>query len=346
MKLPNNILKKNPLSVKPLNQNKNEDSKQNSIQNQSKKDILKVLIYIYYYEKNNLNIKNGISFNAKGKYYLINPIWIKELKNYYDYQNISKILDEFDKGSNIQISLGNLENNNILYRIKKYLNNCNINLLNKPPNVNLKDSKIKKLPIKNAKNFIYYSNGYIINSKILEIIENYFFEGQKIKINSLTILSKENNIFVPYIYKNTAFLALGNLDNELIFNASSCLYYYNLETFKIEKNKLIDKSFKDYIISRECKENNLYIQNLINEDNIIGLFLKLSPPNNRLLEPTKKNFSSNKVTGKFIEENKGNCINKNPSIEKKIFTRNNSYERCQSSIIVNLYAFNLIIIFK
>jgi len=202
----NTLINKIPKKdAKPIIQKNNEDSKQNNIQNKSKNDILKVLIYIFYYEKNILNIKNEISFNIKEKYYLINHIWINELKNYYNYQTISKILDRFsltENGSNIQIDLSNLENNNILNKIKIYLNKCNINLLNKQPNANLKNSNMKMLPIWNKNNnFVYYSNAYIINSKILEITENYMFEGQKIEIKSTTIFNKENSIFVPFIDK-------------------------------------------------------------------------------------------------------------------------------------------------
>jgi len=202
----NTLINKIPKKdAKPIIQKNNEDSKQNDIQNKSKNDILKVLIYIYYYEKNILNIKSEISFNIKEKYYIINHIWINELKNYYNYQTISKILDRFsltENGSNIQIDLSNLENNNILNKIKIYLNKCNINLLNKQPNANLKNSNMKMLPIWNKNNnFVYYSNAYIINSKILEITENYMFEGQKIEIKSTTIFNKENSIFVPFIDK-------------------------------------------------------------------------------------------------------------------------------------------------
>jgi len=61
---------------------------------------------------------------------------------------------------------------------------------------------MKMLPIWNKNNnFVYYSNAYIINSKILEITENYMFEGQKIEIKSTTIFNKENSIFVPFIDK-------------------------------------------------------------------------------------------------------------------------------------------------
>ena len=67
----NTLINKIPkIDAKPIIQKNNEDSKQNNIQNKSKNDILKVLIYIYYYEKNILNIKSEISFNIKEKYYL------------------------------------------------------------------------------------------------------------------------------------------------------------------------------------------------------------------------------------------------------------------------------------
>ena len=54
----NTLINKIPKKdAKPIIQKNNEDSKQNNIQNKSKNNILKVLIYIYYYEKNILNIK-------------------------------------------------------------------------------------------------------------------------------------------------------------------------------------------------------------------------------------------------------------------------------------------------
>jgi len=74
--------------VKPLIQMKIEVPKQNNNQGKTKNDILKVLIYIYYYEKNAFNDKKTINFNNREKYYLIKSKWIKELKEYYEYQKI------------------------------------------------------------------------------------------------------------------------------------------------------------------------------------------------------------------------------------------------------------------
>jgi len=320
----------------------NNDSKtQNKIQ-----DILKILIYLYYYEETILKDKKGINFNGKEKYYLIKSKWIKELKEYYEYQKISKSLDEFrlekEDGSSIPINFGDLKNNIVLYRIKLHLNYCNINLLSKQPNENLNDSNINILPNKNKANFIYYSNGYIINSLILEIFENLMFGGQKIKIKPINIFNKENNIFLPLIGKTFTFVTIGNLNNELIFNGNSCLCYYNLKTFEIEKYILLNTSFKDYIISRNCQENDLNIQNLKKEinkqTNIIGKFARINLVLLNSNKSTEIRATSSKIEiNKLLPKRKDNYIyNNNSALNKseqaihKIMTFNDLNGRNQT----------------
>ena len=53
--------------------------------------ILKILIYIYYYEKN-LSQKN-IFINSIEKFYLINQNWFNQFKNVYSYNKIKVQLD-------------------------------------------------------------------------------------------------------------------------------------------------------------------------------------------------------------------------------------------------------------
>ena len=246
--------------------------------------------------------------------------------------------------SNIQIGLDNLEKNNILNSIKMHLNNYNINLLNKQPNVNLIDSQIKMLPSKKQNNFIFYSKGYIINSKILKIIKNNMFEGKEIKIKPINIFNKGNNIFVPFISKASEqfFVTIGNLNDELIFTANSCLQYYNSEIFESEKKNLLNESFKNYIISRKCHEKNLNVQYLIKEtnkeDNKIGLFLEIFDPIN---PPPKRQFSSKIGVRKRIGENEGNYNTNNSLIKnnglnpKQKIIRNVSHERYHTPMLVN-----------
>ena len=312
-------IKDNPFNTipkrdeKPLNQMIIENPIQNKIQDNINNDIIKVLIYIYYYEKEIFNIGKGINVNKKDKYYLIKSKWIKEFKNYYDYQKISKFLDKYQ--NNNQIYLEDLSNNNTLERIKIYLNNCNINLLSKQPNINLQHSYIKMLPSQLKNNFIYYSNCYIINSTILEIFENYMFEGQKIKIKAIKIFKKDNNIFLPLmIDKNNVFVTIGNLNEELIFHSISCLRYKNPNIFETEKNNLLNQSFKDYIISRKCQDNDFNVQNLINEidknDPEIGQFLRINQIKISKLSINKKtgrkSISPRMGEKKLIEKSAGN----------------------------------------
>ena len=297
-----NIVSKTDL--KPLIQKQIVEPTQNNIQIKSKYNILLVLISIYNYEKNILNGNKGINFNQREKYYLIKSSWINELKKYYDYQKISKSLDKLStlNKSNNSININNISNNYQLEKIESYLNKNNVNLLSKQLNANLKGPCIKKSYTKSINNFIYYSNGYIINSEILKIFEQNIFEGQKTKLNPISIFSKENNIFLP-LFENNIFVTIGNLNNNFEFHGISCLCYRNSDIFENEKNELLNKSFEDYIISRQCQENDLKVQNLKKELSIIGQYQKinLSHLNFNILS-NKRAISSKPRTRKFDQE--------------------------------------------
>ena len=311
-----------------------DEPKQINIQDKSKKDILRVLIYIYYYEKDVLNVTKGINFNEKEKYYLIKSTWINELKNYYEYQNISKSLDKFrlisKNRNNIPINLNRLSDNNLLENIKLYLNKFKVYLLNKQSNENLIDSNINIKPIRKKKNFICYSNCYIINSKILEIFENYILEGQKIKVKPIFIFNKENYIFLPFYDKNV-FVTIGSLNNNFLFQSISCICFRNPIIFENEKDELLNKSFKDYIISRKCQENDPNIQNLIKEINnkfcMIGQVLMIN------LIPLNSNFNINK---RATSPKPGVKILFEKNIEKSnIYTLNNYDQSLKKNIVEN-----------
>ena len=138
------------------------------------------------------------------------------------------------------------------------------------------------------------------------------------------------------------------MNNELIFTAKSCLYYYTSDIYESEKKYLLNKSFLDYIISRKCQEKNINVQILIKEvnkeDNRIGQFLEI-PQTNRVhlnpIRPPKRQFSSKAGVIKNIEENKANNITHNSSIKsnelnfKKNITRKASHDRYHTPILVN-----------
>jgi len=55
------------------------------------KELLKVFIYIYYYEKK--LVEKNIFFNSDKDFYLINPDWLQNLKNFYFYDRLQKRLE-------------------------------------------------------------------------------------------------------------------------------------------------------------------------------------------------------------------------------------------------------------
>ena len=57
--------------------------------------LLKIFIYIYYYEKT--LSENNIFINSNEIYYLINPNWLDEFKNFYSYNKFKSQLDLTNK---------------------------------------------------------------------------------------------------------------------------------------------------------------------------------------------------------------------------------------------------------
>jgi hypothetical protein len=57
-------------------------------------NILKIFIYIFYYEKT-LSISKENFFNEDDFYFLINPNWLKRYKNFYDYNKLYKALEDY-----------------------------------------------------------------------------------------------------------------------------------------------------------------------------------------------------------------------------------------------------------
>ena len=85
--------------------NKNQkEIKENDNQEDFKKDLIKIFIYIFYYEKICSEKKSNI-FNNKEKYYIINPNWLVTYKKYYNFQTLESLL----KKENIDLIVFNLD---------------------------------------------------------------------------------------------------------------------------------------------------------------------------------------------------------------------------------------------
>jgi hypothetical protein len=80
-----------------------------------KNNLLKLFIFVFYFNKLLSNIDGlQILFNDNKSYFLINPDWFNKFKGYYDYKAIYDILDKYDK-NNSHINYDNLESD---YKIR------------------------------------------------------------------------------------------------------------------------------------------------------------------------------------------------------------------------------------
>ena len=71
-----------------------------------KENILKIFIYIFYYEKY-LSIYKDNFFDEKASYFLINPKWLNDYKNFYNYNKLFEAL-KYISNNNQSINYKNL----------------------------------------------------------------------------------------------------------------------------------------------------------------------------------------------------------------------------------------------
>ena len=250
IKYNNNIIKSFAL-LKDKEKNKCENQ-----DNSNKQEIAKILISIYYYE-NSLKIEpNKIFMNFK-QCYLINPDWIEQLKNYYDYQNLHNLLNE---NTNEKINYNNLNKHLPLDELLSILGNNFIEkkkLPEKPFNSNL------NIQLESKNDIIY-----IIPKELMDSIIKYLFENKKIVFEPKTILQKDNNNIFIFDSLNVIF---GNLNDNHLFNSKYIFSYNNQHILDEEKEFINSKSIKEYINLRGCDTNSPnHIQDLKRNDVIIG----------------------------------------------------------------------------
>ena len=105
------------------------------------------------------------------------PIFFEVHKEYFNYSDLCDSLKTIKLNNNIIVNYNNLN---------KYINtiiskNNILNVLNLGKNElyeNIIDYKNIEAQIENKNNIIYYSNFYIINSEIMDIIESIFFDEE------------------------------------------------------------------------------------------------------------------------------------------------------------------------
>ena len=226
------------------------------------KDLLKVLIYIYFYEKyekivtDNKNKNIFVNDNKNNNFYLINPDWLKNLKKFYNYDKIQKNLE----------SIGNNYNYN---EIDLFIDNF-VNILSKEeilakdavfPDDLKKVNKISTSLIK-INDIIFTAPGIILPSKIMDIIKSW---DENIKRN----IKPKKFVFKPGLvyYINPNKIIVGNLDKSTALFTPKYIFAFNKNLESSESEQITKIPINDYIAQRKCKhEKTGQAQQLLNEE--------------------------------------------------------------------------------
>ena len=289
-------------NVIPLEKYNNIKQKNLNNNNNFKRDILKILIYIFYYEKSS-NKKDNI-FNQYLQYYLINLEWLKAFKEFYNYQQLFTLLNK-DKRYNYLKFYQSQQIENI---IKEFINNniFNINNILNEDLVNV--SNIKASLVNIGKDL---TNIYVIHSKIIDIIKPYLFKNEEISFKPIKLFIKENK---KYFYNNYNII-IGNINENHIFIPEIILSYKNLLIFDNEKKRFEQNTIKEYIKYRNSRLNDGYKQVLTNENKEkIGQLIKLTNKNNSI---DYKKKIQNELMKKRVYSAKQIKLNKNKKNKDK-----------------------------
>ena len=332
--------------------NEEKSNKNNSI-NSNNRDILKLFIYIYYYEKSLLLDKYNF-FDEKQDYYLINPEWLNKYKEYYDYQKLYKSLNTRKINNKKQeISYNNLDK--FINSILKIYSERNLLNFNKK---NVFDTTFDTMDSLNFDNFkpptkaknsiLFYTDCYIIDSKIYDLILKVFQKEEIDGIKKKKIFTRNENIYIMYLKK----IIIGILNNELIFIPKYILSYDSPETFESEQKVLKSDTIEKYIISVNCDIDNYNLQELKQYNKKLG---QLIIRKDKYLDNSKKlkrSISKNRktaISSSFYKKNVKSNLMKSPNVtnfkmrqlsadknssnskkSSKIISRNNSKSKSKS----------------
>lgn len=255
--------------------------------------ILKIIIYIYFYEK---EIKSIIETESEN-ICLINYKWIQDLKKIISYETISEELSKLDseiRYDNLkdyeETIIQNLMNNNIIKKGKNDFNDLvHVNEL---------------IPNDIDKNKEISPSLYLIPSKIFNLIKNSLFEGKILKPSCVFACFDKDKLSINdknYTKK------IGILDNNSKFTIQYILQYNKEDIFISEIKDYDSDTIEHYIKTRNCDPNNYKNQILRRNSKDIGKLkiFKFESRESSKKENTKES-TKKKNTKKIEKENKSN----------------------------------------
>ena len=284
------------------------------------REILKVFIYIYYYEK---IAGEKTIFNNEEDFYLINPKWLKRFKEFYSYDKLKKRFDNLSK----------VYNYNILdYGIKFILETLSAENLLRNVEIfpGLKDIKLINTIATKEKGIIYTNPGIIIPAKIMDIIKNFnFFEFQKIQPKIFYFISN-----LVYYINSSKKIIVGYLKDNIEF-IPNFIFEFNNDLEEYEIKNIICTPINDYIIQNKCNPKKFF-QPILNEKNQqIGNLLIL---NQRRINSSKY-LNRNVLENDQIKNKKNELINRSNNLvnqlkklEKELASKNKENENIKNEL--------------
>ena len=281
-----------------------------------KKELLKVFINIFYYEKSlSLESKgNPLSIlNDNQNYYFINHQWLNDYKEFYNYKNLNDSLKLFDQ-KNSKINYNNLDKyiSNIT---EIYINNRDIlNFDSIELSKELKDQENMKPPILKENSIIVKKSFFILSPKIMNSIKKLWFPNVELKILQKEIIIKDKDIIICE-FKS---IIIGSLSKNLEFIPKKIFSYNLFEIIKFEKKLLLSNSINDYIKLRNC-ESNLKKIKLDNKEELIIYIIKIPQLENRI----NRNIDDTNTEEKVIDTEQNNKTKKvgSKKVVKKVIKK-------------------------
>ena len=260
---------------KIINNNILNSYKENLKEEETKSDVLRILISIFYYEKLLLEKNDEDSFGKNNdNYYLINPNWLNKFKEYYNYQGLYVSLLSFSN-NNSHINFNDLDNN-IDTIIQYYINIYQYREISKE----LLNIKIESLS----------NRYYLISAKIMSLINKLgYVMNTQLKRK---IIGTKNNIYFLLEYKknDSRNILIGIINNDLIFITKYNIIYKSSQILIQEIKYLLEKPIEDYINFRNCNAFNTNKQILqTNNNEAIGELIVLHNKKQNLCLSYNKN---------------------------------------------------------
>ena len=279
------------------------------------KELLKVCIYIYFYEK--ILKEKNIFINSDEQYYLINTNWIDKFKEFTSFSN----LETFLAYSNYRVDYNNLDTqiNNI---IEYLLKNLNTKIDTDSIPVSLRGINNIMTSVSKINNILFTNEGFIYPSKIIKIIKTLDKSYEKLEPKEF----KFQNNFIYYINKRQNNIIISPLGKDHKFIPKYVFAYSKKEFLEEEESKLISSPINEYIKQFNCEQNKGF-QNLINKDNILigNLIIFIDPYK---VKQNRKNVKPKSVSHKQNNINKDNeffLLVQNFLINKKQNIVNNNF---------------------